>query len=202
MLLQTSKKTDDDDQLIGLPIPTQFISNGEFWPFPQTAKQKTVERLIIEMTDERARKLGWSRRRFLSSAAGMATALMAINIVSGCGDGDNGSGGFAVDDCATRDPAAARERFSADFFIMDVQTHHVDLDGAAGDNPALGDFFSAFRICQPGVTKPDCNRGELQELSRANYIKEVFLDSETAIAMMSGIPAPAAALQAIGNAAM
>jgi predicted TIM-barrel fold metal-dependent hydrolase len=202
MLLQTSKKTDDDDQLAGLPIPTQFISNGEFWPFPQTPQQKTVERLINEMSDERARKLGWSRRRFLSSAAGMATALMAINIVSGCGDGDNGSGGFAVDDCATRDPAAARERFSADFFIMDVQTHHADLDGPAGTNPGLGEFFKTFRICQPRVMKPDCHPGVLQELSRANYIKEVFLDSETAIAIMSGIPAPAAGLQVIGNAAM
>src|SRR5262245_60674254 len=166
MLLQTSKKTDDDDQLIGLPIPTQFISNGEFWPFPQTPQQKTVERLINEMTDERARKLGWSRRRFLSSAAGMATALMAINIVSGCGDGGNGSGGFAVDDCATREPAAARERFSADFFVMDVQTHHVDLDGAAAANPGLGEFFKTFRICQPGVMTEGCHPRELQELSR------------------------------------
>jgi predicted TIM-barrel fold metal-dependent hydrolase len=202
MLLQTSKKTEDDDQLAGLPLPTSFISNGEFWPVPQTPQQKTVERLINEMSEERARKLGWSRRRFLSSAAGMATALMAINIVSGCGDCDNGSGGFAVDDCATRDPAAARERFSADFFVMDVQTHHADLDGAVGMNPGLQEFFKVFRICGPGNTTPDCTRQDIQELSRANYIKEVFLDSETAVAIMSGIPAPAASLQLIGNAAM
>src|SRR4030095_16512692 len=199
MLLQTSKKTEDDDQLAGLPLPTSFISNGEFWPVPQTPQQKTVERLINEMSGARARKLGWWRRRFLSSAAGMATALMAINIVSGCGDCDNGSGGFAVDDCATRDPAAARERFSADFFVMDVQTHHADLDGAVGMNTGLQEFFKVFRICGPGNTTPDCTRQDIQELSRANYIKEVFLDSETAVAIMSGIPAPAASLQLIGH---
>ena len=114
---------------------------------------------------------------------------MAINIVSGCGDGNgNGQGGFAVDDCATRDPEAARERFDADFFIMDVQTHHADLDGPVGTNPGLQAFFKAFRICQPGVTKPDCHPGEIGELSRANYLKEIFLDSETAIAIMSGSP--------------
>src|SRR4030095_589533 len=107
MLLQTSKKTEDDDQLAGLPLPTSFISNGEFWPVPQTPQKKTVERLINEMSEERARKLGWSRRRFLSSAAGMATALMAINIVSGCGDCDNGSGGFALDAPPHPDPADA-----------------------------------------------------------------------------------------------
>src|SRR5215470_1080149 len=201
MLLQTRKKTDEDDDG-GLPIPTQFISNGEFWPIPQTPQQRTIERLINEMADERARKLGWSRRKFLGSAAGMATALMAINIVSGCGDGNGSSGGFAVDDCATRDPAAARERFDADFFIMDVQTHHADLDGPIGMNTGLQNFFKTFRICQPRVTKPDCHPGEIQELSRANYLKEVFLDSETAVAIMSGIPAPVQALQLIGNAAM
>ena len=32
---------------------------------------------------------------------------MALNIVSGCGETE----GFAVADCATRDPAAARETF-------------------------------------------------------------------------------------------
>ncbi len=203
MLLQTSKKSEEDGEDVGLPIPTSFISNGEFWPLPQTDKQRIIERLINAMASERARKLGWSRRRFLGSAAGMATALMAINIVSGCGeDGKGGQGGFAVDDCATRDPAAARERFEADFFIMDVQTHHADLDGPIGTNPALQEFFKAFRICQPGVTKPDCHPGVFQELSRATYLKEIFLDSETAIAMMSGIPAPSASLQLIGNAAM
>ena len=203
MLLQTSKKTEDDDGEVGLPLPTQFISNGEFWPVPQTDRQRAIERLIHEMADERARKLAWSRRKFLGSAAGMATALMAINIVSGCGDGgDGGEGGFAVDDCATRDPAAARERFKADFFIMDVQTHHADLDGPVGTNPGLQAFFKSFRICQPRVMTSDCHRGDIQELSRANYIKEVFLDSETAIAIMSGLPAPNAALQLIGNAAM
>ena len=202
MLLRTTKKTDDDEGELGLPIPTQFISNGEFWPFPQTQRQHAIERLIYEMADERARKLGWSRRTFLGSAAGMATALMAINLVSGCGDGNDGRGGFAVDDCATRDPAAARERFKADFFIMDVQTHHADLDGPVGMSEVLQQFFKSFRVCQPRVQKPDCHPGDIQELSRANYIKEVFLDSETAVAIMSGIPAPSASLQLIGNAAM
>jgi predicted TIM-barrel fold metal-dependent hydrolase len=202
MLLRTNKKSEEDDEKAGLPIPTQFISNGEFWPFPQTEKQRAVERLINEMADERARKLGWSRRKFLGSAAGMATALMAINIVSGCGGDCDSSGGFAVDDCATREPAAARERFGAEYFIMDVQTHHADLDGPVGMNPGLQEFFRSFRICQPGVTNPDCTRGDIQELSRANYIKEIFLDSETAIAIMSGIPSPMLSLQLIGNAAM
>jgi predicted TIM-barrel fold metal-dependent hydrolase len=155
------------------------------------------------MADERAKKLGLSRRQFLRTAAGTATALMAINIVNGCGDGNGSSGGFAVDDCATRDPAAAREMFKSDFFIMDVQTHHVDLDSEAGMNPVLRQFFSAFRFCSPETVEADtCHPGVIEELSRANFLKEMFLDSETAVAIMSGIPAPSRGLQALSNEAM
>ena len=202
MLLRTSDKTRDDEQYDGgLPIPTQLVSNSEYYPIPQTPRQRKIEELIRRMADERAAALGWSRRKFLSSACGTATALMALNLASGCSD--SSSGGFAVDDCATRDPAAAREQFSADYFIIDVQTHHADLDGPIAGNPTLAAFFAPFRTCAPATLESgDCHRGELAELSRANYLKEIFLDSETAVAMMSGIPAPNSSLQLISNDAM
>jgi len=206
MLIRTDRKSapaEQDGDELGLPIPAQIISNSEYVPIPQTPRQRRTEKLVREMTEERARKLGWSRRRFLSSSAGMATALMALNLVNGCGD-DGEGGGFAVDDCATRDPAAARERLAQEYFIMDVQTHHVDLEGAPRLNPALGEVFRTFRFCAPAAVAPDqmCTRGALQELSLANYLKEMFLDSETTIAMMSGIPAPSAGAQALSNEAM
>jgi hypothetical protein len=202
MLIRTSDKTVVDDAG-GLPIPTQIVSNGEYWPIPQTAKQRRIQLLIESMADERARKLGLSRRDFLRTAAGTATALMAINLVNGCGDGSGSSGGFAVDECATRDPMAAREIFKSDFFVMDVQTHHVDLDGPAGMTPLLRDFFSTFRFCSPQTREADtCHPGVIEELSRANFLKEIFLDSETAVAIMSGIPAPSRSLQALSNEAM
>ncbi|MBM4267638.1 MAG: amidohydrolase [Deltaproteobacteria bacterium] len=206
MLLRTNRKSVLEEDDGGLPIPTQWVSNGEFTPPPQSESQRKLGELVREMADERARKLGMSRRSFLQTSAGMATALMAINIVNGCGSSDPVTGGFAVDDCATRDPAAARELFESDYFIMDVQTHHVDLDGAAGTGPladALQDFFAPFRICNPdAVANGSCTRGDIMELSQANYIKEMFLDSETAVAMMSGLPAPQADLAVISNAGM
>jgi len=152
MLLRTSDKTRDDESYDGgLPIPTQIVSNSEFYPIPQTERQRRIERLIREMADERAHALGWSRRRFLQSACGTATALMALNIASGCSDAKS-DGGFDVTDCATRDPEAAREVFQpGEYFIVDVQTHHADLEGPIGTNPALQDFFRAFRICAPAT---------------------------------------------------
>ena len=61
MLLRTSDKTRDDEQYDGgLPIPTQLVSNSEYYPIPQTPKQKKIEELARRMADERAAKLGWS----------------------------------------------------------------------------------------------------------------------------------------------
>ena len=204
MLIRTESKTVTDEEERLLPIPTQFVSNGEFYPPPQTRQQKIIEDLIRTMAEERARKLGLSRRRFLQSSAGMATALAAINLVNGCGDGSSSKGGFAVSDCATRDPEAARETFDkGEYFIVDVQTHHADFEGPIGSTPALQDFFAPFRICPPPARQySECTPRALFELSRANYLKEVLLDSETAVAMMSGIPAPNKTLQLISNEGM
>jgi predicted TIM-barrel fold metal-dependent hydrolase len=206
VLLRTSRKSALEEDDGGLPIPSQFVSNGEFYPPPQTPRQKLIEDLVRRMADDRARALGWSRRRFLRSAAGTATALAAINLVNGCGDGKGSKGGFAVSECATRDPDAAREAFQSDYFIVDVQTHHVDLDGPAGVGPVadvLQDFFGSYRACNPdAVANGTCTRGDVFELSQANYLKEIFLDSETAVAMMSGLPAPDAQLAVISNAGM
>ena len=201
MLLKTGNKAwPEHDERTATPIPTQICSNGEYPPVPQSPMQRRVEDKVNEMADERARALGVSRREFLSTSAGMATALAALNLVHGCDDG-----GFQMDDCATRDPEAACEALAGDYFIFDSQTHHVDLDTAQGASPAILELFGArLRHCAPDHVAPNqqCTPGELQELSRANYLKEVFLDSETTVAMMSGVPAPNATERLISNDAM
>jgi len=194
-----------DEEYDGLqPIPTTIVSNGEFMPVPQTAQQKQVEKLVDSMAAERAKALGVSRRSFLRSSAGMATALSALNIVYGCGDDD---GGFVVDDCATRDPAAAREALAGDFFIMDVQTHHAETEYHKSTG-FLADLYRNFRGCPSDAVSmfvPEgyqCTRGELEELSKANYIKEILVDSETSIAVMSGLPSPSEVTRFISNSEM
>ena len=69
---------------------------------------------------------------------------------------------------------------------MDVQLHHVDLE-AYGDVPAL----ACLRFTRPG---DQCSPGALELLSQANIVKEVFVDSETAVgvsaAFPNGVPMP------------
>ena len=56
------KKKNEHDQLTGaqLPIPTQLVSNEEYFPTPQTPEQRKVEMLLREWSAERSQTLGLS----------------------------------------------------------------------------------------------------------------------------------------------
>src|SRR4030095_1651360 len=60
VLSRTESKTVTDEEERLLPIPTQFVSNGEFYPPPQTRQQRIIEDLIRTTAGERARKTGLS----------------------------------------------------------------------------------------------------------------------------------------------
>ena len=130
MWIRKSRK----DRLRGThtPLPTQMVSNGEFHPMPQTMDQKQVEDLILSMAGEYGRKLGMSRRDFLRTSGGMATAFLAMNKVWG----EN----FQVSEAEALESAAFGEQWPKDQFIFDVQTHHVkdSMDGPlrSGNRPA------------------------------------------------------------------
>jgi len=62
-------------------MPTQVVSNEEFVPRPQNARQKQVEKLIQTMSEENSKKLGMDRRAFAASTMGLATAFWASNQV-------------------------------------------------------------------------------------------------------------------------
>ena len=66
-----------------LPIPTQIVSNEEFVPIPQTADQAKIEKRLFALADQHAKRLGISRRDFLKTSGGMATAFLAMNEVFG-----------------------------------------------------------------------------------------------------------------------
>ena len=60
------------------PVPTQPISNGEFFPGHQSKEQKQVQDLVREYGDSIANRIGMGRRQFLKTAAGMAVAFLAM----------------------------------------------------------------------------------------------------------------------------
>ena len=82
---------------LDLPVPTQIVSNGEYLPPKQSDIQKKVEKRTVELADKNAKFLGMSRREFLQTSCGMATAFLAMNEIYG-------GGVFQVTEAEARDP--------------------------------------------------------------------------------------------------
>jgi hypothetical protein len=159
-----------------LPIPTQAVSNEEFIPLAQTLAQRAVECHLLQTAEENARKLGMGRRQFLRTSCGMAAAFASLNAVFG--------NFFTVHAAELLEPAAAAE-MKTPYFIFDVQTHHV-----AVGRRMLGSIDVVELRRGSGQINPELRKREpqLTNLYLENYIKEVFLDSETAVACISGVP--------------
>jgi len=153
-----------------VPFPTHAVSNMEWVPTGITAKQKLAERLIAEECAQQAKRHGMSRAQFLRTAAATATAFMVLNKL-------HGSEAFAVKKVHCDDLDAARELLDKKVFVMDVQQHHVDLnlfpDGAG--------CFLRFRDRMAAGGCP-------ASVGQANFVKEVFVDSETDVGVISGLP--------------
>ena len=155
-----------------LPIPTQIVSNEEFYPMSQTVEQARIEKWLFEMAGQRARRLGMSRREFLKTSGGMATAFLAMNEVFGPV--------FNVANAEAMEAAAYNEAWPKDQFIFDAQTHHVKdtIRGPLAMRKITGRL--GFNQTLAGVSPPE------DALHRANYLKEIFLDSDTVMSVMSG----------------
>ena len=158
----------------GSPVPMQVVSNEEYVPLAQTLEQRRVAALLETTARTTARRLGVDRREFLASSAGMAAAFVALNAVFGRF--------FEVDPVEAVEAAAADARKPADQFVFDVQTHHV---AAPRQFPQL---LGLRRLGRPWNAALERDRGTMDDLYLGNYIKEIFLDSDTTVAVLSGIP--------------
>jgi predicted TIM-barrel fold metal-dependent hydrolase len=158
------------------PIPTQPVSSDEFAPGPQTEKMREFESRLKALGSQLAKQQGVSRRTFFQGAAGMAAAFVAMNETHGPF--------YEVSKAEAATPEMANERANAlkGQFIMDMHTHFLRDDtrlegfvrsreavGKASWNPAL-------------VDKPQT----LEDLKFANYFKEIYMDSDTKVALISG----------------
>jgi len=165
------------ESLFPSPIPVQSVSSDEFMPGPQTEKQREFEARVKEMGAQLAKRLGMSRRRFFQTASGMAAAFLAMN--------DTYGPIFGVSKAEAAEPDKANERAKklSGQFIMDMHTHFLrpgtrimtfvsqrNAVGKAGWNPAIE------------------KEQTIDDLMFQNYLKEIYLDSDTKVACISGAP--------------
>jgi predicted TIM-barrel fold metal-dependent hydrolase len=171
------------------PLPTRLVSNEEFPPLPQTPAQRAVEDRILADAGRLAPKLGLSRREFLRRSGGMATSLLAMNAVFGPF--------FDVLPVEAADTAAFKERSGPPYFIFDVQLHYVsahydpsNAEGGRRGSVSRGALLNLRRGSRRLNPKLASDKGTMDDLSWANFVKEVFLDSETDIGLISTPPGP------------
>jgi uncharacterized protein len=162
----------------GLPLPTQIVSSDEYLPPRQNAAQREVEARLLDMGDRYAKHQGVSRRRFFQTASGMAAAFVAMNQVYG--------GVFAATEAeaATPDMANARAKSLKGQFIMDMHTHFL-RDDTRLENFVRGREAVGQKGWNPALAK---KRQTLEDLKFGNYFKEMYLDSDTKVALISSSP--------------
>lgn len=174
----------DDDAEVPLPIRLGPCSNGEYEPQPPSPVAREAARRARVDAERSAARLGWTRRRFLTSICGSAVTLLALDACSresSRSDGGDPAGGYDVPEEGAVDPEAAGEALRGEEPVFDVQTHllEFDLDPASAGQPFFGQAF------------PQSGCGELDAracFSAEHYLEEVFLRSDTTMAVLSAIP--------------
>src|SRR5262245_30778157 len=140
-----------------LPIKLDSTSNGEFEPVPLWRHNLEANRLAHEAASLQSRRLGISRRKFLVSACGAASTLLAFNRANAAA---GKTGGFF--DIA---PEAA----------LDQQLARVQV------GPAKGEFV--FDVQGHFIARPASN-----PKSAEVFVKDVFMDSDTDLMVLSFVP--------------
>jgi predicted TIM-barrel fold metal-dependent hydrolase len=173
-----------------LPIKLDSATNGEFAPVPVASTVAYARKIAAERIAGNARRLGQSRRQFMAGVCGAATTLLALNEAFAA-RGLRG-GGFDLPSESAVEPEAAQALAGREF-IFDIQTHFVEANGTAWRNgPVEGaKNFDVIGQMVAGLPPKACaaGRGTLQCYDADNYIKDVFLDSDTDLAVLSFVPA-------------
>lgn len=189
---KSSRTYQNDPDGTRLPIKVDTTSNGEFMPRPLSRANTEANRLALDNADANARKTGQNRRDFLVSTAGAATTLLAFNEVNAA-TGKRGSS-YELPWEAGKDEAAAKDALDGDEFIFDIQGHHVGNIESWVEGAPLYPARHNYKFFAPQVgcdyAGDDPENGHIHCLTGEAYVKEVFMDSDTDIAVLSFGPAP------------
>ena len=170
-----------------LPVKLDAATNGEFAPIALEPVHRLANHLAMQAATANARRLGMGRRGFLVSATGVATTLLGMNEAF-ARSGERG-GFYELPKEAALDDHVARTAVDGDEFIFDVQGHFVNPTGAwtkaipPGRRPLQ---FPKTQSCGP--TRGPGELDYLQCIGADEFVKDVFLDSDTDLMVLSFVP--------------
>jgi hypothetical protein len=175
-----------DPEGLRLPIKLDPTSNGEFAPQALETVHRHANRLALDAATRNAKRLAIGRRDFLVSTCGAASTLLAMNAAYAAAGRSGGY--FDVPAVAALEPAAAGALEGREF-VFDVQGHFVNPTGAwtralAEDARPLA--FTRTGSCAAAALPGP--RDHLQCLGPDAFIRDIFLDSDTALTVLSFVP--------------
>ena len=192
----TRRRDDDPDGDVRLPLGVTPATNGEYVPDPPSQHDRDVARAALAHADDAARKAGMDRRRFLQTAGGVAAVLATIDLAACSSPATRAAppssstartttsrpgGSYTVP--PTHEVVACEQALGGNGqFVVDVHTHHVMPDGPWTKNaPATVQLVLGM--------VPACGAAnQLECASRAAYLHDLFLTSDTTVAMLSDVP--------------
>jgi predicted TIM-barrel fold metal-dependent hydrolase len=159
-----------------LPRFLTRCANDEFIPPPLNDVERRAARIAAEAGDSAVDRLNVRAEAYVESRRGIAAGLLAVNKA-------NNEDFFLVPDEAAFDSAAADDALGGDELIIDVQTHYI------AEREACESSRELIRQMYP-MYGPDWwgGLGENQLLDFAEYLRCVFTESETAVAVLSSPP--------------
>ncbi|MDT8427420.1 MAG: amidohydrolase family protein [Pseudomonadales bacterium] len=180
-------KNISDPDGIRLPIKIDSTSNGEYAPMPISALNRKANALAHDWATSHSRKHGLDRRSFLRTGCGVASTLLAMNVANAAGNKRGGY--FSISDDSAVDFQLAAAEVEGNEFIFDVQGHYVNPNGAWIQLlPENARPYSNFEKASCDLASEPGDRSYLNCLAADEFIKDVFLDSDTDIMVLSFVP--------------
>ena len=156
-----------------LPIKLDTTTNAEYAPIPLEVRNAHANAIAQEAATRNARRTALGRRDFLVSAAGAATALLAINDANAAAGRTGGF--FALGADSALDAAEAESVLGKQEFIFDVQGHYVPPNVAKRRKRECAQFDYV-------------SRDYMRCLGADDFVKDVFLDADTDMMVLSFVP--------------
>ncbi len=179
-----------DEENLNLPIKLDSTSNGEFEPVPLQPPQQLANHEANENAERMAKKTNLSRRGFLKSSCGAASTLLAFN--SAFAKFGMTGGFYQLSDDAAAEASLADSEMSGNEFIFDVQGHFVNPNGDwLKKLPETAKPLSFLPKSQCDLADQPDDRSYLNCLGSDEFIKDVFMDSDTDLMVLSFVPSAA-----------
>ena len=159
-----------------LPVFLQRRGNDEFVPPAHSEADLRVMYRVRAEGLEAAHRLATPVGEYWASRMGTAAALRTLDQASG-------GGFYQVPDEAPMDRDAADAALGGRQMVIDVQTHYI-VDEVAGASLNRGLLTTYMKLMPEGFSGLD----GMVAYTMAEYMRCVFLDTETTVAVLSSAP--------------